>query len=90
MKTRLGTILYRAGLTGAALSLLYAIDAIWVHESGQSLLPISGRYLSREEMHTAIAIGVTLALLSWGAGAAARHLLNKSAKQQAGAGDPRG
>ena len=61
MNTRLGNILYRAGLVGAALSLLYVVDAIWVHESGKSLLPISGRFMSREDMFAAIAIGVVLA-----------------------------
>ncbi len=89
MKTRLGKIFYNIGLAGAALSLLFAVDAIWVHESGQSLLPISGRHVSREEMLVAIAISITLALLSWGAGGAARYFLNKSAKQQASADGPR-
>jgi len=45
--------------------------------------------VSREEMLFAIAISITAALLCWGAGAGARYFLNKSAKQQAGAGDPR-
>jgi len=89
MNTRLGKTLYGTGLAGAALSLLYAVDAIWVHESGQSLLPISGRYLSREEMLIAIAIGVTLALLSWSAGCAARYLINQSTQKQVSADDPR-
>lgn len=90
MKTRLGKIFYNIGLAGAALSLLYSIDAIYVHESGRSLLPISGRHVSRDEMLITIAISITLALLSWGAGSAARHFLNKSAKKRADAGDPRG
>ena len=81
MNTRLGNILYRAGLVGAALSLLYAVDAIWVHESGRSLLPISGRFVSREDMLTAIAIGIVLALLSWGTGTAARRYVNKLAEK---------
>lgn len=89
MKTRLGKIFYNIGLAGAALSLLYSIDAIYVHESGLSLLPISGRHVSRDEMLVAIAISITLALLSWGAGGAARYFVNKSAKQQASADDPR-
>ncbi len=82
MNTRLGNILYRAGLVGAALSLLYAVDAIWVHESGRSLLPISGRFVSREDMLTAIAIGIVLALLSWGVGGVARYYVNKLADKQ--------
>ena len=74
-------ILYRAGLVGAALSLLYAVDVIWVHASGRSLLPIPGRFVSREGMLTAIAIGLMLALLSWGTGTAARYLVNKLAEK---------
>lgn len=89
MNTRLGNILYNSGMAGAGLSLLYSIDAIWVHASGRSLLQISGRHVSREEMLFAIAISITAALLFWGAGSLARFFLNKSAKQQAGAGDSR-
>ena len=81
MNTRLGNILYRAGLVGAALSLLYVVDAVWVHESGRSLLPISGRFMSREDMFAAIAIGIVLALVSWGTGTAARYYVNKLAEQ---------
>lgn len=83
MNTRLGNILYNAGMAGAAFSLLYAIDAIFVHGSGRSLLPISGRHVSREEMLIAIGISIALALLSWGAGGAARYYLNKSAESRA-------
>ena len=83
MNTRSGDILYGAGLVGAAISCLYSMDAIWVHSSGQSLLPISGRYLSREGMLTAISIGLVAALVCWGAGALARHLVNRSAAKQA-------
>ena len=88
MSTRLGNILYGAGLVGVAISILYSIDAIWVHASGQSLLPISGRFVSREEMLVAIGIGITLTLLFWGAGAAARYYVNKSAENRAAAKDP--
>ena len=80
MAALLGNILYRAGMVGAALSLLYAVDAIWVHASGRSLLPIPGRFVSREDMFAAIAIGVVLALLSWGTGTAARRYVNKLAE----------
>ncbi len=73
---RLGNILYGAGLIGAAISILYSIDAVWVHESGKSLLSMSGRFVSREDMLAAIGIGVALTLLSWGAGAAARYFVN--------------
>jgi len=79
--TRLGNILYRAGLVGAAISILYAIDVIWVHESGRSLLPISGRFVTREEMLVTVSTGFVLTLLFWGAGAAARYFLNKSAEK---------
>jgi hypothetical protein len=88
MNTRLGTILYGIGLAGAALSLLYATDAIFVHSSGKSLLPIPGRYISREDMLVAISIGIALALLFWGAGAAARYFINKSAATQAARPEP--
>ena len=83
MNTRSGNILYGAGLVGAAISSLYSVDAIWVHSSGQSLLPISGRFMSREDMLTAIGIGLVAALVCWGAGSLARHLVNRSAAKQA-------
>ena len=79
MNTRPGNILYGAGLAGAAISSLYSIDAIWVHSTGQSLLPISGRFVSREDMLAAISIGLVSALLCWGAGSMARYLLNRTA-----------
>ena len=82
MNTRFGNILFGAGLVGAALSLFYAIDAVWVHEGGGSLLPISGRYMSREDMLAAIAIGAVLALLSGGDGGVARYYVNKLAEKQ--------
>ena len=85
MNTRLGNILYGAGLVGAALGLIYAIDAVWVHESGQSLLPIDGRFVSREDMLIALGIGILLALISWGAGVAARHFVNRSAQNRTAA-----
>lgn len=85
MNTRLGSILYGAGLAGAAIAVLYVVDAIWVFKSGRSLLPISGRFLTRQDMLTTIAIGTALALLLWGAGAAARYFVNKSAEKSAGA-----
>ncbi len=77
-----GNILYGAGLVGAAISLFYAVDVVWVHESGKSLLPISGRFMSREDMFAAIAFGVTLALLSGGAGEIARYYVKKLANKQ--------
>lgn len=82
MNTRFGNILFGAGLVGAAISLFYAVDAVWVGRGAGSLLPISGRYMSREEMLAAIAIGVLLALLSAGAGGVARYFVNKSAEKQ--------
>ncbi len=62
--------------------MFYVVDTIWVHRAGGSLLPISGRYMSREDMLAAIAIGVTLALLSGGAGGVARYYVNKLAEKQ--------
>ena len=87
MDTRLGNILYGVGLFGAALSLVYAVDAIWVHGSGKSLLPITGRFVSREDMLATVGISIVVAILCWGAGAAARHLVNKSAEKRAAAKD---
>ena len=81
MKTLLGNILYRAGLVGAALSLLYAIDAIWSDQIGRSLLPIFGYFMPREDVLYTIEIGIVLALLSWGAGTAARYYVNKLAEK---------
>ncbi len=77
MNTRLGIILYGAGLAAAAISVFYAIDAIWVYQSGKSLLPISGRFISREEIFATVAISIVLAVLSWRAGRAARDFLSQ-------------
>ena len=85
MNTRLGNILYGAGLVGAATSIIFSVDAIWVHGSGKSLLPIHGRFISREDMLATVAIGIVLTLLSWGAGTTARYTLNKSAEKRAAA-----
>ncbi len=79
MKTLLGNILYRAGMVGAALSLLYAVDAIWVDQIGRSLLPIFGHFMPREDVLYTIEIGIVLALVSWGTGTAARYYVNKLA-----------
>ena len=81
MHKRLGNILFLAGLVGAALSMLYAVDVIWVHESGRSLLPISGRFVTRGNMLDAVGIGFVLALVFLGAGTAARYILNTSAEK---------
>ena len=88
LNTRPGSILYRAGLAGAAIGVLYAVDAVWIYDSGKSLLPMTGRYMSLEEMFIAAGIGTLLALMSWCAGAAARDLVNKSAEMRTGAKDP--
>jgi hypothetical protein len=84
LTTRLGSILYLVGLAGAAISIFYAVDAVWVFESGKSLLPISGRFLSLEEMLITIAIAIVLALMSWGAGVVARDFVNKFAEKRTG------
>ena len=85
MHTRLGNTLYGAGLAGAAISIIFAIDAIWVHGSGKSLLPITGRFVSREDMLAAVGVDVALMLLSWGAGTVARYAVNNSAEKRAAA-----
>ena len=90
MNTRLGNILYRAGLVGAAISLFYVIEVIWVYESGKSLLPISGRFISRQDMLETIATGTALALLLWGAGGAARYFVNRSAEKRVASNDRNG
>ncbi len=82
MNTRLGNILYWAGITGAAISILYIIDVIWVHENGRSLLPVPARFVSREEMLINVGIGVVLALAFWGAGSAARYIVHKAAEKR--------
>ena len=83
MNSRLGNILYLAGLVGAGICVLFAVDAIMINQNGRSVLLISGRFVSRGEMISAIAIGATLALLSWRAGVAARSFVNKSAEKRA-------
>ena len=88
MNTRLGSFLYGIGLAAAAIVILYTIDVIWVHERGSSLLPISGRFVSREEMLATAAIGFIVTLLLWGAGAAARSIVNKSAESHAARNKP--
>ena len=70
MNTRLGNILYWAGITGAAISILYIIDVIWVHENGRSLLPVPARFVSREEMLINVGIG------------AARYIVHKAAEKR--------
>ena len=83
MKDRLGDILYGAGLVAAAICLLYAVDVVWVHESGRSLLGITGRFISQEDVSAGIIISIILAGVSWGVGAAARSYVNKSAAKRA-------
>ena len=75
MNSRLGNILYLAGLVGAGICVLFAVDAILINQNGRSFLPITGRFISGREMISAIAIGATLALLSWRAGVAARSFV---------------
>ena len=77
LNSRVGNILYGAGLVAAVLCVFYAIDAIWVYQSGKSLLPISGRFISREEIFATVAISVVVAVLSWRAGSAARAYLSQ-------------
>lgn len=83
IKTRLGNVLHRTGLVGAAISVLYTLDSIWIHQSGKSLVLITGRYVSREDIYVTVVVGIVLALLSWRAGVAARSFVNKSAEKRA-------
>ena len=90
VNTRLGNFLYGVGLTAAAIVILYTVDVIWVHGSGSSLLPISGRFVSREEMLITSVVGFTVTLLLWGAGALVRNIVNKAAESEAANNKPRG
>jgi hypothetical protein len=83
MDTRLGSNLYRVGLAGAVISVVYTINVIWMSEAGSSFLPIPERYVSREEMLATVAVGVALTLIFWGSGAAARYFVNKAAVTKA-------
>jgi len=82
MHMRLDNFLYGVGLFGAALGVLYAVDAIWVHETGRLILPFSDRYISRDTMIERIGVGILLTLLCWGAGASARFLVQRSGRRQ--------
>lgn len=83
MNTRLGNMMFWTGLIGTAICILYALDTIWVYESGRSILQTSGRFVSREDMLFGVVIGVVLAVLSLATGVAARSSLNKSAEERA-------
>ncbi len=88
MKTRFGDVLFWTGVIGAAICMLYAVDTIWIHQTGRSILQISGGFRSFEDMLAAVAIGVVLAVLFWGAGVAARSHVNKSAEKRSGPKEP--
>ena len=77
MKVRIANVAYRAGLVGAAISIIYTINTVWTHETGQPLLSTSRSYISREDMLASVTIGVALTFLSWGGGVAVRHFLVK-------------
>lgn len=81
MNARLGNILYRAGLAGAAMGVFYAVNVIWAHHTGQALVSLSKHYVSREEMLAGVSTGVVAALLCWGAGVGTRYLLSRPAKE---------
>ena len=82
MRMRFGDILYYVGLIGAAVSLLFAIDSVWVHQSGRSLIPIDGRFVSRDDMVTNIGIGIVAALVFWALGSLARSALRRDSVKQ--------
>lgn len=82
MKLRITNVAYRAGLVGAAISIIYTINTVWTYETGQSLFSISKSYISREDMLAGVTIGIALTLLSWGGGAAVQHfLINRTEKR---------
>jgi hypothetical protein len=85
MNNRLGSNLYRVGLTGAAISIVYIINVIWISQSGGSFLPLPERYISREEMLSTVGVGIALSLLFWGGGTGARYFISKSVETQAAA-----
>jgi hypothetical protein len=59
--------MYGIGLVGAVGSLLYAVNTIWIFESGVSF----------EDMLVAVGISIALILLSAGLCLGARSFLNK-------------
>lgn len=80
--SRLGSILHGVGLLGVAICVGYVLDVIWVHQSGQSLLPISGRFVSRQDLMVTMAVGTVLGLLSWQIGVVARLYANRAAEKK--------
>lgn len=82
MKKNLGHILYGAGLFGAAICLLIVFDSISVRQSGQSLLPITGRFMSQQDLVVTFLVASVLGLLSWRIGVAARNHVNRTAKSR--------
>jgi len=77
VNARLGTILYRAGLIGAAISVFYTVNVIWAHQTGSALVSLTRRYVSREDMLSGVMTGIIAALLCWSAGAAARAVIRR-------------
>lgn len=75
--------MFGIGLVGAMGSLLYAVNTIWIFESGVSLLRTSGRHISYEEMLVAVGISIALILLSAGLCLAAKSFLNKASEENA-------
>jgi len=88
MNTRLGIIMFWTGLIGAAMCILYTVDAVFVYESGKSILYSSAHFASREDMLLAVIVGVVLALFFPSIGATAQSFVNKSAEERAAAKVP--
>ena len=84
MHARLGSIMYWAGIVGAVFSLLHGVDTIWVHQSGTSLIGISGKFVSRPEMLLALVLSFVVAGLFFAAGWSARAYLTELAARKAG------
>jgi hypothetical protein len=73
--------MYGIGLVGAVGSLLYAVNTIWIFESGVSLLQTSGRHISYEEMLVAVGASIILILLSACLCLAAKSFLTKVSEE---------
>ena len=75
--------MFGIGMVGALGGILYAVNTIWIFESGVSLLRTSGRHVSYGEMLVAVGISIALILLSAGLCLAAKSFLNKASEENA-------
>ena len=82
MHTRLGHVVFWAAQSAAAFCILYVLDAVLIYKDGTSFLPISGRYVSGEDLAAAIIVGLVLAMIFSRAGVGARSYVNKRAEKR--------